>query len=39
LEKSVLLQALPHIEKEEGFMLKGGIAINLFVFDMPSFIN
>lgn len=31
----LLLQALPHVVKEESFALKGGTAINLFVRDMP----
>ena len=31
----LLLQVLPHIAKEEIFVLKGGTAINLFVRDMP----
>jgi hypothetical protein len=31
----LLLQALPHVAKEEVFALKGGSAINLFVRDLP----
>lgn len=31
----LLLSILPHVAKEEGFALKGGTAINLFVRDIP----
>ena len=33
----LLLQVLPHIAKEKEFALKGGTAINLFIWDMPRF--
>lgn len=32
---NLLLRVLPHIAEEEIFALKGGTAINLFVWDMP----
>lgn len=31
----LLIQALPHVAKEDCFALKGGTAINLFIRDMP----
>ena len=31
----LLLQVLPHVAKESCFALKGGTAINMFVWDMP----
>ncbi len=31
----LLLQVLPHVAKEECFALKGGTAINMFVWNMP----
>lgn len=31
----LLLQMLPHVAKESCFALKGGTAINMFVWDMP----
>jgi hypothetical protein len=31
----LLLQVMPHVAKEECFALKGGTAINMFVWDMP----
>jgi len=31
----LLIRTLPHVAEEEGFALKGGTAINLFVRDMP----
>ena len=31
----LLLEALPYINNEECFALKGGTAINMFIRDMP----
>ena len=31
----LLLQVMPHVSKEECFALKGGTAINMFIWDMP----
>lgn len=31
----LLLQVMPHVAKEECFALKGGTAINMFIWDMP----
>ena len=31
----LLLDLLPHVAKEKAFALKGGTAINMFVWDMP----
>ena len=31
----LLLQVIPHVAKEECFTLKGGTAINMFIWDMP----
>src|SRR5680860_766388 len=32
---ALLIRVLPFVAKEEGFALKGGTAINLFIRDMP----
>ncbi len=32
---NLLLRVLPHVDEEDIFALKGGTAINLFVWDMP----
>jgi predicted nucleotidyltransferase component of viral defense system len=34
-QADLLLQVMPHVEKEDCFALKGGTAINMFVWDMP----
>ncbi len=31
----LLLQIIPHVAKEECFALKGGTAINMFIWNMP----
>ena len=31
----LMLRVLPHVAAEESFALKGGTAINFFVWDMP----
>ncbi len=31
----LLLQVMPHVAKEDCFALKGGTAINMFVWNMP----
>ncbi len=35
MQVDLLLQVIPHVAKEEGFALKGGTALNMFVWDMP----
>jgi len=31
----LLVEILPHVAKEECFVLKGGTAVNLFIRDLP----